>query len=369
MASRLLARLDDAIARARDPVDAACLRAERAGLIARLGRLDEARREIDAIKSRFALRPQAAVSAWLALSEGLVEHFGAVAPGARDLVQRAHALSGAAHLAPLRALAAAWLAHMDYGRNELSQMAAHLAESLRLAAADHHAARERACQVAALAYHWAGRLDRAQPWYDRARQHALADGDDAGLSALMYNRATALVANVRLAGVDGAVEDADATTAWKEAALCVQSFAAYEAGIGGAAMAYMVPLLHAQVLAAQGQPAQALVLYERWSGDATRAGARRLRPLLAADAAWCRVQVGQLDAARRDLATALPDADAGCDLDDRVLANARLAQVARALGEAALADTLRDRARRDLAVLRAEQSRLSDLLDDALAGL
>ena len=197
----------------------------------------------------------------------------------------------------------------------------------------------------------------------------LADGDDVGLSALMYNRATALVANVRLAGVDGAVEDADATTAWKEAALCVQSFAAYEAGIGGAAMAYMVPLLHAQVLAAQGQPAQALVLYERWSGDATRAGARRLRPLLAADAAWCRVQVGQLDAARRDLATALPDADAGCDLDDRVLANARLAQVARALGEAALADTLRDRARRDLAVLRAEQSRLSDLLDDALAEL
>lgn len=369
MASRLLARLDGAIAQARDPVDSACLRAERAALLARQGRPDEARREIDAIKSRFALRPQAAVSAWLALAEGLAEHFGAVAPGARDLVQRAHALSGAAQLAPLRALAAAWLAHMDYGRNELTQMAAHLAESLRLAAPDHHAARERACQVAALAYHWAGRLDRAQPWYDRARQHALADGDDVGLSALMYNRATALVANVRLAGADGAADDADATAAWKEAALCVQSFAAYEAGIGGAAMAYMVPLLHAQVLAAQGQPAQALVLYERWSGAATRDGTRRLKPLLAADAAWCRMQAGQPDAARRDLAAALADPDAGCDLDDRVLANARLAQVALALGEAALADTLRDRARRDLAVLRAEQSRLSDLLDDTLAGL
>jgi hypothetical protein len=40
--SRLLARLDAAIPAASSPVEAACLQAERAGLLARLGRFNEA---------------------------------------------------------------------------------------------------------------------------------------------------------------------------------------------------------------------------------------------------------------------------------------------------------------------------------------
>ena len=370
MASRLLARLDAAIAKTRDPVGNACLRAERAGVLARLGRLDEARRTIEALHARFTLRPQPAVSAWLALAEGLCDHFGDLAPSARDRMRRAYALSGAAELAPLHALAAAWLAHMEYGRNDVVPMAAHLAEALRLAAPDHHAARARACLVAALGYHWAGRLDRAQPWFDRARQHALADGDDATLSALMYDRATGLVAAVRAATAFGdAPAVAGVDDALREALLCVQSCAAYEAAIGGASLAYLVPLLHAQLLTAAGEAQPALDLFDRWLAPATAGGMRRMKRLLLADIAWCRWRLGDADAARAGLEAALAEQDPACDVDDRAFADARLAQLAQALGDTTLAATLREHAQRDVAVHRAEQARLAALLDDTLAGL
>lgn len=369
MAPRVLARLDAAIAKTRDPVGNACLRAERAGVLARLGRLDEARRTIEALHARFTLRPQPAVSAWLALAEGLCDHFDNLAPSARDRLRRAHALSGAAELAPLHALAAAWLAHMEYGHNDAVPMAAHLAEALRLAAPDHHAARARACLVAALCYHWAGRLDRAQPWFDRARQHALADGDDATLSALMYDRATGLVAAIRAATAAADPPAAAPDDALREALLCVQSSAAYEAAIGGASLAYLVPLLHAQLLTAAGDAAPALELFERWYASATAGGMRRMKGLLLADMAWCRWLLGRADEARAGLDAALAGQDPASDLDDRGFAHARLAQLARALGDATLAATLRERAERDLAVHRAEQARLAALLDDTLAGL
>lgn len=370
MASRLLARLDAAIAKTRDPVHNACLRAERAGFLARQGRLDEAQRTIDDLHARFSLRPHAAVSAWLALAEGLRDHFGALAPSARDRLQRAHALSAAAHLAPLHALAAAWLGHMDFVRHEMTLMANHLAEALRLAAPDHHSARSRACLVAAFAYHFAGRLDRAKPWYDRARQHALADGDEAALGALIYNRATMQGNNARLAAAFGREDRMDHADLAREALMGAESSAAFEAGTGMDALAYLVPTLQAQVLAGTGEAAKALALYERWFDAATADGLRRLRPCFLADMAWCKVQLGRADEARADVAAALEDLNGGrCEIDDRVVANARLAQTLDALGDAAQAATLRERAQRDLAMHRAEQARLAALLDDALAGL
>src|SRR5205085_11523468 len=110
----LLARLDAALARARQPVEVACLRAERAGFLARLGRFDEARAVLGSLHAQFDPRPHAAVSAWLCLVEGWMLHFGNFGAGARDKMKRAQALSAAAGLQPLQALSSAWLAHMDY---------------------------------------------------------------------------------------------------------------------------------------------------------------------------------------------------------------------------------------------------------------
>ena len=187
--SRALARLDAAIAAARGPVEEACLMAERAGLLARLGHVEEVREILADVRQRQARLVHPALSAWLALAEGLAEHYRDQSALARDRIRRAYALASASRDRPLIAISAAWHAHTDYIYGDLPAMARHVAESLQEAADDHHAARARACLVAAQSYHWGAQPDRATPWYQRAREHAVADGDESTLSSLMINRA------------------------------------------------------------------------------------------------------------------------------------------------------------------------------------
>jgi hypothetical protein len=148
--SRALQRLDAAIAAAGDPASAACLRAERAGLLARMGDIDGARAVLGELRAQHERVPQPSLAAWLSLIDGLVDHFDAVGGQARARIARAHALAAAARDRPLLALSAAWLAFMDYVNGDLPGVARHVTEALQEAAADHHAARSRACVVVAL---------------------------------------------------------------------------------------------------------------------------------------------------------------------------------------------------------------------------
>ena len=185
--SRLLARLDSDIRRTFDPVDAACLRAERAMQLARHGQFEQAHQEMAALHAGFDRRPTASVSAWICLAEGCVAYFTSLSNAARDKMQRAHAISAAANLTRIRAISAAWLAHMDFAQFDLEATSRHAREALELADPSNLAAVSRACLVVGVAYHFANRLDLAQPWFVRARECASAEGDEATLSALIYN--------------------------------------------------------------------------------------------------------------------------------------------------------------------------------------
>ena len=68
--SRALARLDAAIAAAAHPIEARCLRAERAGLLARQGQIDPARAAVDELTTQLAWQPSPALRGWLALADG-----------------------------------------------------------------------------------------------------------------------------------------------------------------------------------------------------------------------------------------------------------------------------------------------------------
>lgn len=365
MRSRLLTRLDTAIAKARNPVEAACLKAERACFLARQGQLSQARLLIDALQAQFAWRPHAAVSAWLSLAEGLHDYYTHLGPSARDRVMRAHALSGAAHLAPLRALSAAWLAHMDVASHDMARMAQHVREALTGAAADHHSARSRACLVVAYSYHFAGDEPKALPWYARSRIHATADGDEAHLSALMHNQASLRGSHARLAAMFGE-SSAEAT---RQALMSTESISRFDAGIRTAALTSLVPMVRAQLLTHDGRWPEALAMYEAHYEAALADGLERMKPCFLADRALCRFELGDVDAARADAGAAEESLGQPCDLDDRALAQARLAQVRERLGGKAAARVLRERARSDLHAHRGEQERLVALLDEALGDI
>ena len=327
--SRLELRLETEIRAAPSVLEADCKRAELAAYRIRLGRVKEVELTLQELHQRYKANPNVAISAWLNLVEGLVGHFGDMDPGARDKVLRAHALSSAAGLLPMRALTAAWLAHFDYLETRVESMALHISVALDPSNNTHYFAKSRVSLVVAQAYHVSGRVDSALLWYMRARDHALSDGDDATISAIMHNMAWLRAHELRRRFFLGQEEDVST----KHALLGAESTGNFDSLIGAMSLSSLIPLLRAQILSVSGRELDALEIYEVHLFPELKKGMRRLQADLVADMAWCRLSIGQTSRSRQDAAAAALMIDSAGHFDDRALAHGRLAQIFYVLGE------------------------------------
>ena len=333
MVSRLLSALDARIARTRDPLQHACLSAERATLLARQGRLDEATSELDRIRARYASKPNAVVTAWVCLGEGMVAFYASLAQSARDKFMRAHALSAAVENHELRSLSSAWLAHLDYLEQSFESMTDHLSSALG-ASQDNQLSHERCSLVVAQAYHWANRFDLAQPWYERARRCATSLGDETLLSALMHNMAWLHMVEVRRRSLVGA----DKAKSVSSVLLSAEAIRNFDLLIGTASLRTLVPMLQAHVLSVHEQYAEALQLFEEYLTSALSEGFARIECSVFAEIAWCQINVGKVSEARA-LAISAQEKLHQCNQPDELAAtHGRLAQTFRALGDAAAAN-------------------------------
>jgi tetratricopeptide (TPR) repeat protein len=358
--SRLLTRLEADIAAAPDTIAADCLRAERASYLARQGRFDEARGVLDELHQRYDKHPVVQVSIWLNLVEGLMSYFTDMGKLSIDKILRAHALSVAADVAPLRALCSAWLAHIQFGMLRIEEMAKSLKEAFRLVTPDQSSVIARASLVVAEALHLANRFDLASPWYAVAKNHANRIGDDATISALMHNMTGMRVAirrQMALSGYGGreggplVMVSADATSN-------------YDNQIGATSLNSLVPLLRAQVLALDDQPEAALTTYLGVMETATRQGMHRLFANILADRAWCNASLGRVDLAVADAlaseASLIPDTQ----IDEQAATHSRLSQTYGLLGNDAQARRHGDLADGYWSEFRSIQTRLTYLLQD-----
>ena len=364
-ASRLLRSLEARIAGARSRVEADCARAEQAVYLARQGAAGRADEIVRDLRLRYDGRPDIAVAVWVNLCEGIGCHFSDMGRDAALKIRRADALAMASGLTQLGALTAAWSAHMDYLAASFEAMADDLGRALRLADPDNHGARSRACLVAAQAFHFAGRADLAQPWYEATRQHALDDGDDATLGALIHNaswlRATALRHDVILAG-----RPAPDT---EHALMSADSACHFDRFVGVSSLQSLAPMLRAQLLAVLGRPAEAVRLYDLHFDASLGEGVRQtIEADLLADRAHCHAAIGDVAGARRHAEAALARLQTPGHCVDRVVAHKRLAQVLTVLGDvdrAAAQHALADVA---WAGHRADQRRALAAVDKVLDG-
>jgi tetratricopeptide (TPR) repeat protein len=362
VASRLLAQLASRIAAARDPVVAACLRAQRGIYLARQGKYEHAQATVDAIRSEFGARPDAQVTAWVSLVEALIHFYSQPGPRARDRLQRAQVLSRAMNHPVLVPLCAAWLAHVEFNDNRMQPMLQQVREALQRAQPDHHAALARVSLVVADALHFAGRFDLAKPWYAKVREHALAEGDDAMISAMLHNVAAFRASKTRLAASFGEADMEEVSRAMMEA----ESTGNYDAGIGTASLAWFVPLLRAQLLTVEGRYEEAIALFASNLASAEAQGVARLMVSFLADSAWCHFQVGNAESASAHAALCLEAATPDCDPDDLAASLARVAAIYEAHGSNEKARDLRERARASLAQHVEVQKRLLNALLELL---
>jgi hypothetical protein len=300
MKSRLLIRLEADIGRALNSVDSDCLRCERAAYLARLGGFTEAAREIAAVQQGRVQQRHAAVSAWSSFAEAMVSHYGDLGMLAVDKMKRSYALSKAIGLQPLQALASAWLAHFAYVRMDVPAMTQFVVEAMSLADPEDRRTRARANLVIAQGYDQGGRHDLARSWYTSARYHATHDGDDATLSALMWNMASLRVANLQQAAAASPIDVA----AGEQALLSAESSAHFDEMLGVQSLQSLQPILQAQIYSLLGRTDEALRLYEKHLDAALREGLSPVEGVLLADRAWCRFRAGQKAGALREAAEA-----------------------------------------------------------------
>jgi len=333
--SRRLRALDESIRAARDPIDAACVRAERAALLVRHGFNDLARDDLAALHRQAFQVSSPRLSAWLQFAEGIASYFGDLANRPVDKLLGAAELAAEAGETRLQALAQAWLAQLAYVRHDLQALVAHARASQGLVGPTnhdptHHGPRFRLAMVVGMAHDFAGASALAQGWYRTAHRQATLDGDEASLSALLYNMAERRAVRLR----HGHLREPEAPVS--RTLIGVESVTHYDSAMGSSAWADLTPLLRAQLLVAQGQYAEARELFVQHLPNALGYILAQHGAGMIADLAWCCASQDEPEQARNHAGRAVAQLGERCDIDDRAATHTRLAQIFGRLGDTAL---------------------------------
>lgn len=342
--SRLLRRVEQEIEtaqRAGQQMQALCLRAQRAGLLARVGQLEPARAELTGLHQAAFASPHPRLGAWLHLVEALLAYYTNYDPAARDRLLRAEALARAASCREVQVEALAFLAQLAYVEHQPDVQIEQARACLALAQPEDGVALARVHMALGMSHHLCDSFEAAQPWYTKARTLAAACGDDALTSALLYNTAVLRVARLRES------ELADGQPSAPALMVAVDSISHFDRAMGVASLDMLTPLLRAQVLVSAGEFAAALKLFQEHLPEALSRGLERLGSSMLADLAWCRVHLADRETALAQAREAELDLDPRTEDDDRGVTHARLAQVFASLGlaeDAARQRTLADQA-------------------------
>ncbi len=123
------------------------------------------------------------------VAEGLTHFYSDLSPIALDRLMRAQALGLALKYSPIIAFSSAWKAHIEFELSKFDAMANSLALSLQHATPDDHDSLARTSMVLCNSFLVCGNQSRADDWFAQGRRHAIANGDQASVEALLYNRA------------------------------------------------------------------------------------------------------------------------------------------------------------------------------------
>jgi tetratricopeptide (TPR) repeat protein len=357
---RLLKELDDRAALAQDDAERLLLRAERAGVLARLGQIDHARQEIGALRK---LNPTYSprLASWILFSEGLVEHFESLAPIARDRFSRAHAIAVGVGDRRLRGLSAAWIAIWDYRNSDYSGAANRVIEAIRDGDQSDHSTMSRAWLVLALCLLLSGD-PRGSKLVAKARSHAVAEGDIGMQSVVLFDAAGI---NVNHLSIAHAFQEAPVVDA-RLVELEFNSMLNLEAGIGLRNLRAGTGLFQAQLCVSKDDWQSAHELYSQHLKNADDEGQDRWMSRYFAEFALCEIKLGSHENASELLKQALRSIDETGDADDLAVTHARVAAVFRGLGDDQLCDLHMNLARSLLARFRAEQEQMRNLFGPAL---
>ena len=321
--SKLLRTLEERLKVESDEYVRAEIQAKKAAYLARTGAFEDARAGIAAVRCVFGDGRSGRVTVLLMIAEALLLHFESLDAGALDRVLRAQMLAQAGRDQELIALASAWRAYLEFEKSDFESAARSIGLATTTAAENDSAARSRIAAVLSTAFALCGDLSTAQKYFHLGRDHAVKEGDQAGLDALLHNKAVFTAAHLRAANCTEQLDRASLTVIRTEvnSAKNLQQLARIES------LTTYIELADARLAILEGRYAYALEKLEQLQ----RAGPfpkGHFGPYLGLiEQAYCLGQLDRLGDAVARLHGADEDDLSDVDADDRLVATWQLLEL------------------------------------------
>lgn len=322
--SQLLERLYRQQASSFDPIERAEARARIACHYARDGRFDDARQVVVDLRREFGQGQSGRVTVWTMLAEGLVHHYESLSPLALDRIGRSQLLGVAMGYSPAVAQASVWKAHIEFERSDFAAMLKSLDMAVRHMAESDHDGQTRLAIVLSNVFMICGDEKESHRWFMKGRDHAVQNGDQPSIDALVYNRAAFGLAWFRALCC---MEDVP-TTALRRIRMEIQSAANLQVLMKISALDGHVKLLSARMCVLERQFEDAIVALGEVRGTAPFASHNFDQSFIDLEVAFCKVMLGQTDPAETPKPSATLSDFAALDIDEQIYGAWMLAEMA-----------------------------------------
>lgn len=323
--SSFLVRMDERLLVETDSVKRGELVARQAGYLARIGRFAESREKIAELRKVFGDGRSGRVTAFIMLAEGLILHYEQLGSGASDRIARAQLLGEAMRDREVVALSSAWRAHLHFESSKFEMAVRSIRTTFQNAEPNDHDARVRCSVVLFNAFAICGMRAQSQCWFMDGRDHALKDGDQASIDALLHSRAAFGVAWLRAQRCKG-IEDEVAMSIVRAEVASARNL---QALTRVAAHSTYIDLCDARLQIMEGRFLSAKDLLMRIRNAGPYPGGHFNQGLVELEIAYCESKINQLDAGLVRFA-AMPSRElASLDIDDRLVAAWMLFELAK----------------------------------------
>jgi len=293
--SQLLERLDRELRLVTDEVRRVELLAKKSCYLSRVGTFVESREIIQYLRREHGDWRSAQIAAWIMLAEGLLHQYEKLSPLALDRIKRSQALGLTTNDRAIVALASAWKAHLEFETSNFSVMIESLQTALYNARIDDHDANARAAMVICDSFLICGDGKAAQDWFLCSRDHALKDGDDSSIEALLYNRAAFSMARLRAANCLEAVDQEQLELV----RLGISSDTNLQKLIGIGAFTNFIYLCDARLLILEMKFEQAIEALEAVRNSGPFADYNFNQSFIDLEISFCLVRLGRIEEARK----------------------------------------------------------------------
>lgn len=314
--SKLILHIEEQLVTESDPYRRAELEAKRASYWARVGRFQEAEDSIASIRKVFGDGRSGRVTAFVMLAEALVLYYQKLAPMASDRVARAQLLGQAMKDREVIALASAWRGFFEFEGSRFESALRSIQQACEYAREDDHASWTRSAIVISLCFSLCGQITESNYWFSKGRDHALKEGDQASIDALLYNKAAFGVAWLCALRCKGPVDPSPIRLARME----LNSARNLQGLVRVAAHSSYIDLSDARLCILEGRFDFAFQALEAVAGAGPFPVGHFNNSLLALEMAFCHASLGRTSDALEAFSKFDSESISALDVDDRLVA-------------------------------------------------